>query len=280
MWGRLHLDFAEFSQGQYFLVVVDAATGWIEATWTAAPSTRSVTQFLTSLLTRYGLPDILFSDNGTAFASSDMNRFCELLGIKLVHSAPHCPKSNGLAEAAVKVLKNNMKKLTEPLKERIFLTLQAAKHTPNDQGITPAELMHGWRAVTQLDRIRPRPANVEGLKNSPVSSNGQHVWYRVFGRRDVNWAAGTIVSTHGTKIYVLMSRNTWWVHATRTSYAIAPHTPSPHAAGPVDPPAPPPTVAEPPPVAAGPATPQDATTPPAAAACGWPGTLPARGGRR
>ena len=114
------MDFAELAQGQYFLAVVDAATGWIEATWTAAPSTRSVTQFLTSLFTRYGLPDILFSDNGTAFPSSDMNRFCELLRIKLVHSAPYHPKSNELAEAAVKLLKSNMKKLTEPLKERIF----------------------------------------------------------------------------------------------------------------------------------------------------------------
>jgi len=131
-----------------------------------------------------------------------MNPFSELLGIKLVHSAPYHPTSNGLAEAAVKVLKNNMKKLTEPLKERIFLALQAARHTPNDQGVTPAELMHGWRAVAQLDRIRPKPASVEGLKDPPVFSNGQHIWYRVYGRRDnVNWAAGTIVHTHGTKIY-------------------------------------------------------------------------------
>ena len=61
-----------------------------------------------------------FSDNGTAFSSSDMNRFCELLGIKLVHSAPYYPKSNGLAETAVKVLKDYMKKLTELLKERLF----------------------------------------------------------------------------------------------------------------------------------------------------------------
>jgi len=138
VWGRLHLDFAEISQRIYFLVVVDATTGWIEARWTAASSTRSVTEFLTSLFSRYGLPDVIFSDNGPAFTSAEMVKFCELLGIKLVHSAPYYPKSNVLAEAAVKVLEDIMKRLTEPIKLRLDSALQAARHTPNEHGVTPA----------------------------------------------------------------------------------------------------------------------------------------------
>jgi len=159
-----------------------------------------------------------------------------------------------------------MKKLTEPLKERIFLALQAARHTPNDQGVTPAELMHGWRAVTQFDRIKPRSADKEGVKDPPVFGIGQHIWYRVYGRRDnVNWAAGTIVSTMALKFtLLLMSRDTWWGFGPPGPIAPLRHIaePPPDAAGPADPPFAPPPIAEPPPFAACPALSPQMTTPP------------------
>jgi len=113
------------------------------------------------------------------------------------------------------VLKNNMKKLTGPLKERLFIALQAARHTPNDQGVTPAELMHGWKAVTQFDRIRPRSADMENLKD-PLFSETVNI-------SCIESTAGEIILT-GRQVQLLarmalkftlllMSRDTWWVHA-------------------------------------------------------------------
>jgi len=105
----------------------------------------------------------------------------------------------------VKVLKDIMKRLTEPMKLRLNSALQAARHTPNEQGVTPAQLMHGWRAVTQLDRMRPRPARQVELTEPLKFEEGQPIWFRVYGRRDnVKWAAGAIAGLRGTNMYSIV----------------------------------------------------------------------------
>jgi putative transposase len=45
-----------------------------------------------------GLPDRLYVDNGSPFASGQLQRICAVLGIKLVHSAPGRPQGRGKLE--------------------------------------------------------------------------------------------------------------------------------------------------------------------------------------
>jgi len=76
-----------------------------------------------------------------------------------------------------------------------------------------------------------------------VFSNGQHIWYRVYGRRDnVTWAAGTIVITHSTKIYSIVNEQGHLVGTQHQDQSRRRATLTP-------------PVAEPPPDAAGPAEP-------------------------
>jgi len=149
----------------------------------------------------------------------------------------------------VKVLKDIMKRLTEPMKLRLDLALQAARHTPNEQGITPAQSMHGWRAVTQLDRIRPRPARRVAFTEPPTFEEGQPIWFRVYGRRDnVKWAAGAVAGLHGTNMYLIVDEQGHLV-GVRHEDQIRGRRPT------VPPPESPMRLAEPPPSAAGPALP-------------------------
>ena len=51
------------------------------------------------------------SDNGTGFMSREFKDFVKANGIKHVTSAPYHPSTNGLAERAVQILKQGLKKV-------------------------------------------------------------------------------------------------------------------------------------------------------------------------
>ena len=51
---------------------------------------------LQELFARFGLPETIVSDNGTPFPSKEFEKFCKLLSINHLKSAPYHPRSNGL----------------------------------------------------------------------------------------------------------------------------------------------------------------------------------------
>ena len=53
-----------------------------------------------------GYPNVLVSDNGSAFVSEEFNQFLLKNGVKQVTSAPYHPATNGLTERAVQMVKN------------------------------------------------------------------------------------------------------------------------------------------------------------------------------
>ena len=55
-----------------------------------------------SVLSRFGCPQKLVTDNAKAFNSKAMVSFCEKNGILLKHSTPYYPRGNGLAESSNK----------------------------------------------------------------------------------------------------------------------------------------------------------------------------------
>ena len=59
----------------------------------------------------HGLPDVVLSNNGSCFTSSEFAKFCAARGIVLITSSPYHPSSNGLAERAVQTLKQGLQKI-------------------------------------------------------------------------------------------------------------------------------------------------------------------------
>ena len=59
-----------------------------------------------------GSPNLLKTDNGPQFASEEFRTFTTKWKISHVISSPLYPKSNGLSEAGVKVVKSILKKKT------------------------------------------------------------------------------------------------------------------------------------------------------------------------
>ena len=69
-----------------------------------------------NIVTRFGVPNSLISDNGLQFDSKAFREFCSDLGIKNRYSTPAYPQSNGQAEATNKAIKNGLKKMLDGTK--------------------------------------------------------------------------------------------------------------------------------------------------------------------
>ena len=70
-WARLHVDYAGPFMGKMFLVLIDAHSKWMDVHTVPSATSHSTISVLRTIFASHGLPEILESDNGTAFTSSE-----------------------------------------------------------------------------------------------------------------------------------------------------------------------------------------------------------------
>ena len=130
---------------RFVLVAVDYFTKWAEAEALANIRDVDVKKFVwKNIVTRFGVPNSLISDNGLQFDSRAFREFCTGLGIKNKYSTPAYPQSNGQAEAVNKVIVNGLKRRLEDAKgnwaEELSNVLWAYCTTPGDPQGKPRSL--------------------------------------------------------------------------------------------------------------------------------------------
>jgi transposase InsO family protein len=131
---------------------------WIEAipTWNATD--KVIMDFLEGyIFSRFGYPKKLVTDNTQAFKSNSMIEFCNKYSIKLVHSTPHYPQGNGLAESSnktpirinKKLLAENKKSWDSKLKFSLWVDRISNKKSI---GTSPFQMVYGTEVIlpTQL----------------------------------------------------------------------------------------------------------------------------------
>ena len=97
-WSHLHIDHAGPFLVKIFLIVDDAYSKWLEVAPVVLTSSQQTIRELRHLFAIHGLPEIVVSDNGTAFSSTEFGCFMKHNGI---WCAPYHPSSNGPPEHAV-----------------------------------------------------------------------------------------------------------------------------------------------------------------------------------
>jgi putative transposase len=70
----------------------------VGASWSLQENTQALEGVLKNALLTYGLPKVLYCDNGAVFASSHLQQICARIGIALVHSRPYDSPSRGKIE--------------------------------------------------------------------------------------------------------------------------------------------------------------------------------------
>jgi len=108
-WERIHIDYAE-KKGRYYLIVVDSYSKWLEVFSMNSMTAGKTIERLRSLFARYGLPEILVSDNGGQFTSEEFSKFIQKNGIRHRKIPPYHAATNGQAERYVQTLKQRLTK--------------------------------------------------------------------------------------------------------------------------------------------------------------------------
>ena len=85
-------------RARLFLIVDDHSRLLADGRFFARENARACQELLRRAITRRGIPDILYCDNGAPFANAWLARTCAVLGIRLVHSKPYSPQGRGKQE--------------------------------------------------------------------------------------------------------------------------------------------------------------------------------------
>ena len=148
-WSKIGVDLCQID-GRTLLVVCDYYSNFIEVARLNTVTTRSVLRELLPMFARFGLPDVLVSDNGPQFASAEFAVFVKQKGITHVTSSPHYAQSNGKAENAVKTLKLLFAKAKQS-GESEYMALLDWRNTPSEgMSTSPAQRLMGRRCKTLL----------------------------------------------------------------------------------------------------------------------------------
>jgi hypothetical protein len=144
----------------HLLVAVDKFTKWIEAEPIKNLDGSSTIKFFNKIITIYGVPHSIITDNGTNFAKGVFAEYCGQKGIRLDLASVVHPQSNGQVEKADGLILAGIKpRLVEPLErsagcwvEELPSVLWSLCTTPNRSvGFTPFFLVYVAEAVLPTD---------------------------------------------------------------------------------------------------------------------------------
>ena len=137
----------------------DVHSIWPEIATTNTVTSSAIIQILKEQFSRWGIPDVLQSDNGPQFVSYEFEMFLQKLGIEHRRSALYNPQCNGGMERLNRVIKESLGaqlKEEETFTDAVRTILQTYRSTPHTlTQRTPAELMIGRKLRFTLECMKP-----------------------------------------------------------------------------------------------------------------------------
>ena len=122
-------------------------TKWVEAVPIPNQTAKRITTELVKIFSRYGLPDILHSDQGRNFESTILHQTLDAFGVTKSRTTAYHPAGDGLVERFNQFLLQMLRAYVqqqhdwEPYLPLVLYAYRTAVHAPT--GVSPFELMFG-----------------------------------------------------------------------------------------------------------------------------------------
>jgi transposase InsO family protein len=99
-------------EARYIITTTEYLTRWAEARVVKDCSVATATNFIfDDIITRFGCPKVLMSDQGTHFINKTVEALTEEFTVHHQKSTPYHPQENGMVEAFNKILKIALTKI-------------------------------------------------------------------------------------------------------------------------------------------------------------------------
>ncbi|CAL5441146.1 unnamed protein product [Camellia sinensis] len=160
---------------KWILVATELSTKWVEAILLKNATGPIVANFIKeNIICRFGVPNTIISDNGTAFIKKYVKSLLETYQVKHHKSTPYYPKGNGQAEATNKTLIRILSKMMDEFggtwSEQLIVALWAYRTSKRKlTQATSYSLVYGSEAVLPIELEIPsaRMALASGMVLEP-----------------------------------------------------------------------------------------------------------------
>lgn len=218
-WQRIAVDLCEHNK-QNYLIISDYYSRYIEILHMKTTTSALVSLKLKATCARYGIPDVVVSDNGPQFTSAEFQDLARELDFKHVTSSPHNPQGNGHAERAVQTAKRILKQ-RDPL-----VALMCYRSTPcSTTGASPAELLMGRKIRTTLPtlekNLQPSWPDKQRIRQKDKAEKKKQAFYynRRHGARPL-----PPLQSGGNVLTKLDHQKSWTAPAVVTAQSVTPRS--------------------------------------------------------
>ena len=162
----------EINHNRYVLVIADYFTKWTECFAISNIEASTVAKTLVEeIISRFGVPSVIHSDQGKQFESLLFQEMCKLLQIEKTRTTPYHPSSDGLVERFNKTLMSMVgifvKDHHRDWDEQLPYVMMAYRATVHEStGMSPNFLMLGRETSTPLDIAFEMPPIMKTIPTS------------------------------------------------------------------------------------------------------------------
>jgi ribonuclease HI len=146
---------------KHLITATDYFTKWVEAEPLVHITATEVEQFIwKNIISRFGVPYAIISDNGTQFVAEGVKALCKKKNIRVFNSTVAYPQGNGQAEASNKSISAGIKRRLTNKRgkwvEELPKVLWGYRTTPRrGTGRTPFSMAYGMEAVLPTAATAP-----------------------------------------------------------------------------------------------------------------------------
>ena len=177
-WVKVAVDLF-VCNGQNYLIIVDYYSVFWEIEHLDSTISSRIIGKMKMHVARYGIPDVVMSDNGPQFASEEYKRFSKMWKFELITSSPRHPRRHRNAENTVRAAKRLMMKAKKDGSD-VYLALLDYWNTPT-QGLdaSPVQRLMSCHTKTLLPTTARllQPQIPDGQHKKILSNQEQQVKY-------------------------------------------------------------------------------------------------------
>jgi transposase InsO family protein len=215
-WRKIAIDIAgEFQSApqhqRFLLVAVDLYSKWPEVMLCTTITTATVTEFLTSIFSRFGLVDEIITDNGKQLISAEFDGYLSQLGIKHCRTSVYNPQSNGAVERFNRVLKDGIKASMidgSTFEQAVCQTLATYRSTVQcTTGVSPAKLIYAFDVQMPLSRLKQQNQAAQQPDRTQIKKRVQFKQDQMASRHDARQKARPLELSSGDFVRIKLPRS-------------------------------------------------------------------------